>query len=500
MNTLVGKILQGGKYTLDHIIGQGGFGITFKAKHHLLNQAVVIKTLNTFAGLDQQNFDELQRKFQDEARRLAICVHPNIVRVNDFFVEDGLPYLVMDYVPGQTLQMVVFPDHPLPEPVAIHYIRQIGAALQVVHRSGLLHRDVKPENIILRQGSQQVILIDFGIAREFTADRTQTHTSFISAGYAPIEQYLSQGKRTPATDVYGLAATLYALLTARTPVASILRDREHMPAPLDLRSDLSAAVNQAVMRGMAVESRYRPPTIEQWLALLPHYASLDAVVPVAQATASTSSATVAVSPHQRPGRSTHNPVHSARPISAVPQQSAGLIKVFLGAGVIGGVIAAALGLVLNPPKSSPLKVEPSPVEQPIEQPDRPAVREPARPTPIEIPSLEPSPSATPSPEPSESPEVSEPPAAPSSSTESPAPSENPDNSADPSDSNTAAPTTTNSPASVSEPAPPPPASPAPTPTPSADTSSDSSDKPDRSSSGVISEPPPPTAPSPSPSP
>ncbi|HEY9699654.1 MAG TPA: protein kinase [Trichocoleus sp.] len=489
MNTLVGKTLQGGKYTLDHVIGQGGFGITFKATHHLLNQAVVIKTLNIFAGLDQQNFDELQRKFQDEARRLAICVHPNIVRVNDFFVEEGLPYLVMDYVPGQTLQTVVFPERPLPEPVAIHYIRQIGAALQVVHRSGLLHRDVKPENIILRQGTQQVILIDFGIAREFTADRTQTHTSFISAGYAPIEQYLSQGKRTPATDVYGLAATLYALLTAHTPVASILRDREHMPTPLDIRPDLSLSVNQAVIRGMAVESRYRPATVEQWLALLPHYASLDAVVPVAtQPAASGHTATVAVAPYQRSGRSTQNPVISARPISVVPQQSSGLLKVFLGAGVIGGVIAAALGIVLNPPKHMPLKVEPSPVEPPTQPVERPVIREPVRPSPLEIPSVEASPSATPSPEAIESPEPIQSPDASPSPEESPAATTT---TTDPA-------TTTSSPTPIAEPSPPTLPSPSPEVTPSPDNSSNSPEKPDRASPGIISEPPPPTSPTPSP--
>ncbi len=157
--------------------------------------------------------------------------------------------MVMDYIPGPTLEEVVFPDHPLPEAIAIHYIRQIGSALNVVHQNGLLHRDIKPQNIILRQGTDQVVLIDFGIAREFKPGSAQTHTNLISTGYAPIEQYMSRETRTPATDVYGLAATLYSLLTAQVPVASILRDRQPMPAPRDLRSDLSAAANQAVLRG-----------------------------------------------------------------------------------------------------------------------------------------------------------------------------------------------------------------------------------------------------------
>lgn len=266
---IAGKTLQGGKYTLEQELGRGGFGITFKATHHYLNQVVVIKTLNESLRQEAQ-YAKFHNQFQGEARRLAACVHPNIVRVSDFFIEDGLPYMVMDYIPGATLDRVVFPDRPLPETKAIHYIRQIGAALQVVHQNNLLHRDVKPQNIILRQGTDEVVLIDFGIAREFTPGSTQTHTGMVSEGYAPIEQYLYQAPRTPATDVYGLAATLYALLTAQVPVAASLRDRLPMPAPIDIQPQISKATNQAVMRGMAVEARFRPATIGEWLSLLPN--------------------------------------------------------------------------------------------------------------------------------------------------------------------------------------------------------------------------------------
>jgi len=268
MHSLVGKTLQGGKYTLEQELGRGGFGVTFKATHHYLGQRVVIKTLNESLHL-HPDFARFQRQFQDEARRLALCIHPHIVRVSDFFVEAGLPYMVMDYVEGQTLQSFVSQGQPLSEDTAVDYIRQIGEALKVVHQKGLLHRDIKPENIILRQGTNQVVLIDFGIAREYTPNSTQTHTGMVSEGYAPIEQYLHKEKRTPATDVYGLAATLYALLTAKLPTPAVIRDRQPMPAPRDLQPQLSAAVNQAVMRGMAVEARYRPATVEDWLLLLP---------------------------------------------------------------------------------------------------------------------------------------------------------------------------------------------------------------------------------------
>jgi len=266
---LTGKTLQGGKYTINQEIGRGGFGITYKANHHFLHQEVVIKTLNHKLQ-KHPDFAKFESQFQDEARRLASCVHPNIVRVSDFFVEAGLPYMVMEYIPGDTLgEAFVMPGIPLKEDIAIHYIRQIGAALGVVHQKGLLHRDVKPDNIILRQNTNEVILIDFGIAREFNTGVRQTHTGMVSEGYSPIEQYLTSAPRSPATDIYGLASTLYALLTAQVPMPVLLRDREKMPTPRELQPHLSAAVNQAIMRGMAVEARFRPQTVESWLDLLP---------------------------------------------------------------------------------------------------------------------------------------------------------------------------------------------------------------------------------------
>ena len=161
MSNLIGKSLQAGKYTLEREIGRGGFGLTFKAVHHRLGQVVVIKTLNE-SWWDAPNLKDLQHQFQDEARRLALCVHPNVVRVTDFFTEDNLPYMVMDYIPGRPLSEIVFPNHPLPEATAATYIAQIGAALQVVHQNGLLHRDVKPHNIMVDDRTREAILIDFG--------------------------------------------------------------------------------------------------------------------------------------------------------------------------------------------------------------------------------------------------------------------------------------------------------------------------------------------------
>ncbi|AFZ03715.1 serine/threonine protein kinase [Calothrix sp. PCC 6303] len=367
----VGTTLQGGKYTIDREIGRGGFGITFKATHHFLHQEVVIKTLNEKLR-QHPDFVKFEGQFQDEARRLATCVHPNIVRVSDFFLEEGLPYMVMEYIPGETLgEAFVIPAIPLDEATAIHYMRQIGAALAVVHQNGLLHRDIKPDNIILRQGSQEVILIDFGIAREFSGGVQKTHTGMVSEGYSPIEQYLSQAHRSPATDVYGLAATLYTLITARVPIPALLRDREKMPSPRELQPHLSAAVNQAVMRGMAVEAKFRPPTVAAWLKLLPAVGA----IPQPQYVPTSAVKTINLSaPSQEYSQKQAIPatkVKVNRPTPETPaKEKTGLTakkappKVMIGTGV--ALLAASLGFGVTKMISTPT---PQSSSQPVvEQP------------------------------------------------------------------------------------------------------------------------------------
>ncbi|MCC5647080.1 protein kinase [Nostoc sp. CHAB 5824] len=373
---LAGTILQDGKYTLIQEIGRGGFGITFKATHHYLGQEVVMKTINERLR-QHPDFAKFERQFQDEARRLATCIHPNIVRVSDFFVEAGLPYMVMEYIPGETLgDAFVLPGIPLAEATAIHYIRQIGAALQVVHNNGLLHRDVKPDNIIQRLGTQEVVLIDFGIAREFNGGVRQTHTGMVSEGYSPIEQYLTQAPRTPATDVYGLAATLYALLTAQVPMPALLRDREQMPSPRELQPHLSASVNQAVMRGMAVESRFRPATVAEWLQLLPG----NGMNMTPQALPTYAVPTVNLSAQQAAtliGKTAQNRLHKP---SALVQPNPGITKknilakkqgsskIFIGIGVALVAATAGFGITSLLPKSQPQPTAKPLFEQPTQEP------------------------------------------------------------------------------------------------------------------------------------
>lgn len=261
---LVGASLQNGKYVIKDELGRGGFGVTYRAVHQPLNQIVVVKTLR-WPENDAEKTRQLQQ-FQAEARRLAQCQHPNIVNVTDFFIEAERPYLVMDFIPGQPLSAMIFPNRPLPEKLALQYVRQIASALQTVHNQGLLHRDVKPQNIMIDNGN--AILIDFGIARELASGQTQTHTNLVSEGYAPLEQYLPKARRSAASDVYGLAATLYSAVTGQVPIASVLRSHHPLTPPRQINPNISPGVEQAILQGMALELAQRPQSMATWLGLL----------------------------------------------------------------------------------------------------------------------------------------------------------------------------------------------------------------------------------------
>jgi eukaryotic-like serine/threonine-protein kinase len=147
MQLTAGSTLQAGKYLLNHPLEAQGFGITYRGTQTIANQPVVVKTLHP--GLQKsQAFMRLRERFIAITRLLAKSQHPNIVRVLDFFQEDELPFLVMEYVPGLTFTELIAKHKTLPDREALHHIRQLGAALAVAHRYGLVHGNFKPQNII----------------------------------------------------------------------------------------------------------------------------------------------------------------------------------------------------------------------------------------------------------------------------------------------------------------------------------------------------------------
>jgi len=258
----------GNGYTLKRQLGEGGFGVTWLALKPN-KQTVVIKTLNNKVQ-QRSDFKKLQQDFLNEALRLAKCTHPHIAKIFQMFQEGDLWCMEMEYIDGGNLKDRVA-NGALSEKEALLYIEQIGNALALVHGQDLLHRDIKPENIMLRSGRREAVLIDFGIAREFESDQTQTHTEYLTHGYAPIEQYYKRHKRGAYTDVYALAATLYSLLTGKVPVSSLDRqDGVPLPSPKSLNRSISDRTNQAILKGMAIKSKDRPQSMEAWLKMLEH--------------------------------------------------------------------------------------------------------------------------------------------------------------------------------------------------------------------------------------
>lgn len=258
--------LQNGRFIIKQVLASGGFGVTYSIIEKQTDKLFVIKTLNQ-QQQTQVDFQQRQVKFVNEALRLAQCTHPHIVKVHEVIQEGELWGMIMEYIDGEDLGVYVDERGQLPENEALRYIDQVGKALEYVHQQGFLHRDIKPNNILLRRDTQEAVLIDFGLAREFTIGQIGSMTNARTEGYAPIEQYERQGNGT-YTDVYALAATLYTLLTAVVPIPASFRKYAQLPPPLQHNDKISNFVNDAIAKGMALEPQERIQTIREFRELL----------------------------------------------------------------------------------------------------------------------------------------------------------------------------------------------------------------------------------------
>ena len=281
-----------GKYILEKILGQGGFGITYKAimketvSGSLGNMEVDVPVaIKEFFMKDTCEREEgtgkitvpsqgsralvelYRKKFVKEAKNLAQMNHPHIVKVVDVFEENDTVYYVMQYLSGGSLSDYVKLYGALDEAIAIKYIQQIGSALEYMHQKHICHYDVKPSNILL-DDKGGAMLIDFGISKGYTEEGYQTSSTpvGISAGYAPLEQYQqSLQDFSPATDVYGLVATLFYLLTGKNPPeASIVLNEGIEDKPISI----SDRVWNAIEQGMNPRKKDRVQTVSDFLKLM----------------------------------------------------------------------------------------------------------------------------------------------------------------------------------------------------------------------------------------
>ncbi|WP_164513327.1 serine/threonine protein kinase [Thiosocius teredinicola] len=265
------------RFVIGRVLGKpGGFGITYLAWDKVLETAAAIKeflplssvsreagTISVLPNSDEDAaaFDTGLQVFMKEAKTLAQFSHPNIVRVRDYFPANNTAYLVMDFHRGQSLDEFVKSEQgPLSETLALQIMLPILDGLKEVHAKGFLHRDIKPQNIYLTDKATPMLL-DFGAARMALAGVTKTMTVMLSAGFAPFEQYHAKGRQGPWTDVYGVAATLYYMVTGKVPQDAIERQHEDkLLPPIVFNKNLSKRFSQAIMRGLAVEPGNRPQT------------------------------------------------------------------------------------------------------------------------------------------------------------------------------------------------------------------------------------------------
>jgi serine/threonine protein kinase len=248
-----------GRYTVDRLLGRGGMASVYLAHDGELERPVAIKVLSEQYALD----DEFAGRFRREAQTAAKLAHPNIVQVFDTGEDEGRLFIVMEYVEGEGLDEVLGRDGRLPPDSVLDLADQACAALQYAHEQGVVHRDVKPANLLIRTDGMLKVA-DFGIARAGQATQlTQVGTILGTLNYLAPEQARGEDVSAQA-DIYSLGAVLYELFTGEPPrrfenVAQLATLGEETPTPLrELAPDVPPEAEAAVMRSLARNPAYRP--------------------------------------------------------------------------------------------------------------------------------------------------------------------------------------------------------------------------------------------------
>lgn len=271
-----GSCLANGEYRIEKPLGQGGFGITYQGIDTKLNRAVAVKeffpegcwregsTVVSAGRWNAESYVNAKQKFLLEGQTLGQFNHPGIVQVFYYFEENNTAYMVMEYLRGKTLAELL-KQGKLPEAEALRYISQVGEALAILHQAQFLHRDIKPDNIMLAEDGR-VVLIDFGAARDFTSNSTTRYTALLTPGYAPLEQYGRALKYGAFTDIYALGSTLYHLLTGEVPLSAIERAAGvELKTVQEIVPYISTHVSDAIANAMSMPITERIQSVGEFL-------------------------------------------------------------------------------------------------------------------------------------------------------------------------------------------------------------------------------------------
>ncbi len=285
-----GTLLRDNRYLLGKALGQGGFGITYIARDLILDTRAAIKEFfpngyavrNTAATAhvtltDKEKSEYIMKgkeKFLQEARSLARFGDvPGIVKVRDFFEENSTAYIVMDYLDGIDLRGRIKTESFKADELFL-LMDPLFDALKKIHDSGLIHRDISPDNIMMRKDGS-LVLMDFGAARIANYEDQHSMSVLLKSGYAPIEQYSTQGQQGPWTDIYALCATIYKCITGETPPNSLQRRADFMTGsgdPLKMPSEMGIEITpqqeNMLRQGLSIMLRDRPKNITELRELL----------------------------------------------------------------------------------------------------------------------------------------------------------------------------------------------------------------------------------------
>ena len=271
-----------GKYIIGHALGRGGFGITYVGMNANLGTRVAIKEyfpadiserapdgvhIQAVSRDVAPMFEQGKIKALQEAQTIArVESVPNVMRIYDCFGRNNTVYIIMEFIEGQTLSSLVAGSGPMPWSEVLPVIRPIGLTLDQLHRQNLIHRDVSPDNIMIRTDNGESVLLDFGAASA-AIRKGEKHEKLLKDGYAAPEQYQEDADINGRADEYSLAATAFFMLTGTRPAGATQRKYgdSHIELPKKVRSSVPDQAWQALEKGMAVVQEDRYPTIGEMM-------------------------------------------------------------------------------------------------------------------------------------------------------------------------------------------------------------------------------------------